>query len=72
MSTPACWTSRLPSAAARNANRKTRWAWAPRGVAPEEQLLASETKVIIALPLAQREVITLRDIEGSLRHRAAR
>jgi hypothetical protein len=34
--------------------------------------LASETKVIIALPLAQREVITLRDIEGSLRHRAAR
>jgi RNA polymerase sigma-70 factor (ECF subfamily) len=46
-----------------------RWASAPRGVAPEEQLLASETQAIIsraieALPLAQREVITLRDIEG--------
>ena len=46
-----------------------RWASAPRGVAPEEQLLAAETQVVIsgaieALPLAQREVITLRDIEG--------
>jgi RNA polymerase sigma-70 factor (ECF subfamily) len=46
-----------------------RWASAPRGLAPEEQLLASETQAIVskaiqALPLAQREVITLRDIEG--------
>ena len=46
-----------------------RWASAPRGVAPEEQLLAAETQAIIsraieALPLAQREVITLRDMEG--------
>ena len=46
-----------------------RWASAPRGVAPEEQLLAAETQAIVsqaiqALPLAQREVITLRDIEG--------
>lgn len=46
-----------------------RWASAPRGVAPEEQLLPSETQAIITraievLPLAQREVITLRDIEG--------
>jgi RNA polymerase sigma-70 factor, ECF subfamily len=46
-----------------------RWASAPRGVAPEEQLLAAETQAIVshaiqALPLAQREVITLRDVEG--------
>jgi RNA polymerase sigma-70 factor (ECF subfamily) len=46
-----------------------RWASAPRDVAPEEQLLAAETQAIIsqaiqALPLAQREVITLRDVEG--------
>ena len=46
-----------------------RWASAPRGVAPEEQLLAAETQAIIsraieALPFAQREVITLRDMEG--------
>jgi RNA polymerase sigma-70 factor (ECF subfamily) len=46
-----------------------RWASAPQGVAPEEQLLASETQAIVsqaiqALPLAQREVITLRDVEG--------
>ena len=46
-----------------------RWASAPRGLAPEEQLLAAETQAIIshaiqALPLAQREVLTLRDVEG--------
>jgi RNA polymerase sigma-70 factor, ECF subfamily len=46
-----------------------RWASAPQSVAPEERLLASETQAIVsraieALPLAQREVITLRDIEG--------
>src|SRR5215207_4090259 len=46
-----------------------RWASAPRSVAPEERLLASETHAIVsraieALPLAQREVITLRDIDG--------
>jgi RNA polymerase sigma-70 factor (ECF subfamily) len=45
------------------------WASAPRDVAPEERLLAAETRAkvehaIAALPLAQREVITLRDIEG--------
>ena len=46
-----------------------RWSSAPRGVAPEERLLAAEIRAIVqraiaALPLAQREVITLRDIEG--------
>jgi RNA polymerase sigma-70 factor (ECF subfamily) len=46
-----------------------RWASAPRGVAPEEQLVAAETQAVVTraiegLPLAQREVITLRDIEG--------
>ena len=46
-----------------------RWSSAPRGVAPEERLLAAETRTIMeraiaALPLVQREVITLRDIEG--------
>jgi len=46
-----------------------RWASAPRTLAPEEQLLASEAQAIVsraieALPLAQREVITLRDIDG--------
>ena len=46
-----------------------RWSSAPRAVAPEERLLAAETSAVIqtaiaALPLAQREVITLRDIEG--------
>jgi RNA polymerase sigma-70 factor (ECF subfamily) len=45
------------------------WASAPRGVAPEERLVATETQAVVqsaiaALPLAQREVITLRDIEG--------
>jgi len=52
-----------------NTELTDRWASAPRGVAPEEQLLASETQAVVshaiqALPLAQREVITLRDIEG--------
>jgi RNA polymerase sigma-70 factor, ECF subfamily len=46
-----------------------RWSSAPRGVAPDERLLASETQTIVeraiaALPLAQREVITLRDVEA--------
>jgi RNA polymerase sigma-70 factor, ECF subfamily len=46
-----------------------RWSSAPRSVAPEERLLASETQAVVsraiaALPLAQREVITLRDMEG--------
>ena len=47
------------------------WAVPPRswGESPEEQLLARETldlvdRVITALPPAQREVITLRDVEG--------
>jgi RNA polymerase sigma-70 factor, ECF subfamily len=49
--------------------RADRWASAPTAWGPEEQLLASETQSLIqrtiaALPLAQREVITLRDIEG--------
>jgi RNA polymerase sigma-70 factor, ECF subfamily len=49
--------------------RADHWASAPRGVAPEERLLSAEThavvqKAIATLPLAQREVITLRDIEG--------
>src|SRR5439155_25260912 len=46
-----------------------RWSSAPRGVAPDERLLACESQDIVqraiaALPLAQREVITLRDVEG--------
>ena len=46
-----------------------RWASPPVGSLPEERLLASETQDILlravkTLPLAQREVITLRDIEG--------
>jgi RNA polymerase sigma-70 factor, ECF subfamily len=46
-----------------------RWASAPRPFAPEEEVLTQETQSIVqraiaALPVAQREVITLRDIEG--------
>jgi RNA polymerase sigma-70 factor, ECF subfamily len=46
-----------------------RWSSAPRPFVPDERLLACETQTIVAraiaaLPLAQREVITLRDIEG--------
>ena len=46
-----------------------RWASAPRPFVPEERVLAEETQAIVqraiaALPVAQREVITLRDIEG--------
>jgi RNA polymerase sigma-70 factor (ECF subfamily) len=46
-----------------------RWSSAPRAIAPEERLLADETQALVseairALPLAQREVITLRDLEG--------
>jgi len=45
------------------------WTAPPHGSAPEERLLASETQAVVsraieALPLGQREVITLRDIEG--------
>ncbi len=47
------------------------WAVPPRswGAAPEEHLLSQETQAVIeqavaALPAAQREVITLRDIQG--------
>lgn len=45
------------------------WSSAPRPWAPEDRLLAGETQSLIlstiaALPIAQREVITLRDIEG--------
>ena len=46
-----------------------RWASAPRPFMPEDRVLAEETRAIVqqaiaALPVAQREVITLRDIEG--------
>ena len=49
--------------------REDRWVSAPRSWGPEERLLASETQALVqqtiaALPLAQREVITLRDVEG--------
>jgi RNA polymerase sigma-70 factor (ECF subfamily) len=49
--------------------RQDRWVSAPRSWGPEEQLLTSETQALIqraitTLPLAQREVITLRDLEG--------
>jgi RNA polymerase sigma-70 factor (ECF subfamily) len=45
------------------------WASAPRPFAPEDRVLAGETQAIVqgaisALPVGQREVITLRDIEG--------
>jgi RNA polymerase sigma-70 factor (ECF subfamily) len=46
-----------------------RWASAPRPFVPEDRIVAEETQSIIqraiaGLPVAQREVITLRDIEG--------
>ena len=46
-----------------------RWASAPRPFVPEERVVAEETqaivqRAIVALPVAQREVIVLRDIEG--------
>src|SRR5438105_7403497 len=46
-----------------------RWVSAPRPFAPEERVLAKETQAIVhaaiaALPIVQREVITLRDVEG--------
>jgi RNA polymerase sigma-70 factor (ECF subfamily) len=52
-----------------NPQMEDRWASAPRAVLPEERVVAAETqaqisRVVQALPLAQREVITLRDIEG--------
>ena len=54
---------------ASNPARADRWSSAPQGLAPEARLLADETRALVqaaiqALPLAQREVITLRDIEG--------
>src|SRR5215470_14250583 len=56
----------VPSDSPTNADR---WASAPRPFAPEERVLAAEAQSVIqraiaALPVAQREVITLRDIEG--------
>jgi RNA polymerase sigma-70 factor (ECF subfamily) len=52
-----------------DAAREDHWASAPVSWGPEQRLLASETQALIqrtvaALPLAQREVITLRDLEG--------
>jgi RNA polymerase sigma-70 factor, ECF subfamily len=46
-----------------------RWASAPRPWLPEERVLSGETRMLIldailALPIGQREVITLRDVEG--------
>jgi RNA polymerase sigma-70 factor (ECF subfamily) len=56
----------VPSDSRANADR---WTSAPRPFMPEERVLADETQAIVqraiaALPVAQREVITLRDIEG--------
>lgn len=56
----------VPSDSPSNADR---WASAPRPFVPEEQVLTHETQAIVqraisGLPVAQREVITLRDIEG--------
>jgi RNA polymerase sigma-70 factor, ECF subfamily len=56
----------VPSDSSTNADR---WASAPTPFLPEERVLADETQAIVeraieALPVAQREVITLRDIEG--------
>jgi RNA polymerase sigma-70 factor, ECF subfamily len=56
----------IPSDSPTNADR---WASAPKPVATEERILAEETQAVVqraiaALPVAQREVITLRDIEG--------
>jgi RNA polymerase sigma-70 factor (ECF subfamily) len=56
----------IPSDSATNADR---WASAPKPVGSEEQILADEVESIVqhaiaTLPVAQREVITLRDIEG--------
>ena len=56
----------FPSDSAANADR---WASAPRPFVPEERVVADETQSIVqraiaALPVAQREVIVLRDIEG--------
>jgi RNA polymerase sigma-70 factor, ECF subfamily len=49
--------------------RADRWASAPKSWGPEERLVAAETQALVqqtiaGLPLAQREVITLRDVEG--------
>jgi RNA polymerase sigma-70 factor (ECF subfamily) len=56
----------IPSDSPTNADR---WASTPKPVATEERILAEETQSVVrhaiaALPVAQREVITLRDIEG--------
>ncbi|MBO0884455.1 MAG: sigma-70 family RNA polymerase sigma factor, partial [Mycobacterium sp.] len=56
----------VPSDSPTNADR---WASAPRPFLPEDRVLAQETQAIVEraiaeLPVAQREVITLRDVEG--------
>jgi RNA polymerase sigma-70 factor (ECF subfamily) len=52
-----------------NPTNADRWASAPRPFLPEDRVLAQETRAVVeravaGLPVAQREVITLRDIEG--------
>jgi RNA polymerase sigma-70 factor (ECF subfamily) len=56
----------VPSDSPANADR---WSSAPRPFVPEDRVLADEAQAIVQraiaeLPIAQREVITLRDIEG--------
>ncbi len=56
----------VPSDSPTNADR---WTSAPRPFVPEERVLADETRSVVqraiaTLPIVQREVITLRDIEG--------
>lgn len=56
----------VPSDSPANADA---WASAPRPFVPEDRILAQEAQEVVAhaiaqLPVAQREVITLRDIEG--------
>jgi RNA polymerase sigma-70 factor (ECF subfamily) len=56
----------VPSNSPRNPDH---WASAPRPFVPEERVVEQETQALVqrtiaALPVAQREVITLRDIEG--------
>lgn len=56
----------FPSDSASNADR---WVSAPRPFVPEDRVVAEETRALVQeaiekLPVTQREVITLRDIEG--------
>jgi RNA polymerase sigma-70 factor (ECF subfamily) len=56
----------LPSNSPDNPDR---WASAPRPWLPEDRVLSGESRMLIleailALPIGQREVITLRDVEG--------